>query len=217
MSKFDKVRKNVKRKTNKLHFLYVFLFLIFINSSVYLYFFMKNNYENKIETVIEEYGEKSTTIGETLLTTIEKNKKYEHYFNSLPFGNPLDTIIVNSEYGWRKHPVDSNRIFHTGIDLQAKMNTPVYATGDGVVIYSKWKSGYGKTVIIQHQLNHMTLYSHLNKILVNNTEKVNKGDIIAYSGRTGKVSGPHLHYEIQINNKHIDPFEYLKLNAYDFN
>jgi len=212
MSKFDAVRKKVKRKTNKLHLFYVFLFFVFITITI-IYFMIKQSEYEKLETIVEDYQLKTEKLGESLLTTLIEKKEYEQYFDSLPFGNPVDSIIINSYYGWRFHPVDSSFKFHTGIDFAAKINTPIYATGTGKVIYANWKAGYGKLIVLQHPFKNRSLYAHLNKFLVDSGQYVSKGDTIALSGRTGKVSGPHLHYEIQLNKKHINPFDYLKLDS----
>ena len=209
MSKFDAVRKKVKRKTNKLHLLYVFLFVVFI-SITFFYTVKEQRQYRELQDVVKDYQEKSEKLGSTLLTTMIEKKQYETYFDSLPFGNPIDSIIINSYYGWRFHPVDSCFRFHTGVDFYANMNTPILATGSGKVIFADWKQGYGKLIILQHPFHNRSLYAHLNKSFVDSGQYVKKGDTIALSGRTGKVSGPHLHYEIQLNKKHINPFEYLK-------
>ena len=211
MSKFDKVRKDIKRKTNKLHFLYVFLFVVFTIINIF-YLVYENKQYKELETVVKDYQDKSMKLGDRLLTTIVANKQYSVYFDSLPFGNPIDSIIVNSRYGWRFHPVDSCYKFHTGVDFNANMNTPIFSSGSGVVIFTGWKSGYGKTIMLKHPFDNISLYAHLNKILVDSGQFISKGDTIALSGRTGKVSGPHLHYELRIKDKSINPFEYLKIS-----
>jgi len=217
MSKFDIVRKNIKRKTNKIHFLYAFLFVVLMSVGFYFLKSTKEEYEKNLSNAVNDFERKSLTIGESLLTTIKTNNEYKAYFDSLPFGKPLDSMIVNSNYGWRYHPVDSFFKFHTGIDLDAKLNTKIYASGSGKVIFSSWRSGYGKLIIIQHPFNHKSLYAHLNSFLIDSGQYISKGQIIALSGRTGKVSGPHLHYEIQLNNRVINPFEYLsKDKLYDY-
>ena len=212
MSKFDSVRKKVKRRTNKLHLLYVFLFVVFI--SVTSIVFMSEQQHNKeLESILEKYKVTEEKLGEKLLTTLLEKKQYETYFDSLPFGNPIKKVIVNSVYGWRFHPVDSCYKYHNGIDLKAKMNTPIYAVGSGKVIFSSWKYGYGKVIILQHPFHNRSLYAHLNKSLVVDGQNVVKGDKIGLSGRSGKVSGPHLHYEIRLKNKSINPFEYLQISS----
>jgi len=215
MSKFDAVRKKVKRRTNKLHLFYVFLFVVFISIST-IFIINQQNHTKELENILEDYQSKTERLGESLLTTLQQKKEYEEYFDSLPFGKPLDSIIINSYYGWRFHPVDSCYKFHTGIDLQALINTPIYASGSGKIIYCGWKQGYGKIIIIEHPFKNKSLYAHLNKFLVDSGQYVHKGDTIALSGRTGKVSGPHLHYEIRLNEKYINPFDFLKLDTNNF-
>lgn len=210
MSKFDNVRKKVKKKKNELHLGYIILFVILFIGSYCYHKYTNDNYEKKLNNLIDNYQSKSMTLGETLFATIKTNNEYRDYFNSLPFGNPLDTIIVNSTYGWRLHPVDSGYVYHKGIDLYANTGENIYSTGIGKVVFSGWKLGYGSLIIIEHTLNYSSLYAHLNKRMVVMGDSVKKGEIIALSGRSGKVSGPHLHYEIRINGKTVNPFEYLK-------
>jgi len=213
MSKFDPIRKKVKKKKNEIHFVYIILFIVSITIVGFYINYKTNTYERELENIIQNYQEKSLTLGETLFTTLKSNEKYKHYFNSLPFGNPLDTIIIESVYGWRKHPINGIIKFHKGVDLQSKKDNLVFTSGDGEVIFCGWKQGYGKTIMIKHKLDYITLYAHLNNIIIKEGDIVNKGDMIAMSGNTGKSTGPHLHYEIRINNKSVDPVDYLELNT----
>lgn len=121
------------------------------------------------------------------------------------FRKPLKSIVVNSNYGTRVHPVTKKRTTHHGIDLKASMNTPVYAPYEGVVTYSGWMNGYGKIVIIDHGGGYTTRYAHLNRWIVSKGTKVKKGQLIAKTGNTGLSTGPHLHYEIRKNGSSIDP------------
>lgn len=211
MSKFDSIRKQIKRNRIKLQIMYLLMFIISI-SIVYLYYISsKEQYVNDFDEMILIQQQRSLIFAEKLRTTNIKYEKYETYFNSLPFGSPLDTLIVSSSFGWRKHPVDSILSFHSGNDLTAKMNTNIYATGSGVVIFSGNKSGYGKTIIIQHIFEYQSLYAHLNKLFVEKGDTITKNDTIGLSGRSGRVSGPHLHYEIRIKNQPVYPETDIKI------
>lgn len=136
-------------------------------------------------------------------------------FENIPNGRPLDKIVVTSRYGWRENPLrPGKREFHPGIDLRAKINTPVYATADGIVKQSrthrKWsKKGYGKLLIIHHNLGFETLFGHLNKIVVKAGQFVKKGDVIAYTGNTGYSNGPHLHYEVRYIMMTLEPKNFI--------
>jgi murein DD-endopeptidase MepM/ murein hydrolase activator NlpD len=119
---------------------------------------------------------------------------------------------ISSYYGWRDHPVYKERIFHTGIDIAVPYGTPVYAAAAGVVEFSAWSEGYGNLVIIRHRDNSQTYYGHNLKLLVKEGDQVKQGKVIAFSGNSGVSTGPHLHFEIRIDNRHADPLKYLNNN-----
>ena len=105
----------------------------------------------------------------------------------------------------------SNRPNHKGVDIVNRIGTPILATADGVVIYSKYNwSGYGKLIKIKHFNGYETRYAHLNRIYVKNGDRVKKGNVIGELGNTGKSTGPHLHYEIRYNNRPKNPLKYFK-------
>ena len=123
-----------------------------------------------------------------------------------PKGKPLDDIHVTSDFGSRIHPLLHKRKFHRGIDLRAKIGSKVYSTAPGVVRAVGYnKNGYGKYIIVQHNMGFETIYAHLSKIDVKNGDIVKKGDIIALSGNTGRSNGPHLHYETRFGGQSIAP------------
>ncbi|MFW6016337.1 MAG: peptidoglycan DD-metalloendopeptidase family protein, partial [bacterium] len=116
---------------------------------------------------------------------------------------------LSSEYGWRIHPLSKSKDFHTGIDIAVPIGTPVYSVEDGIVVHSDWSGGYGKLIIIKHRNNTLSYYAHNHQTLVKKGEKVGQGKIIALSGNTGQSTGPHLHFEIRKNKKHLNPLIYL--------
>jgi len=122
---------------------------------------------------------------------------------------PVQWKGVNSSWGYRTHPVSGRKgSFHTGVDLKAGMNTPVKSAEGGTVRIAGWLRGYGKTVVIDHNGGYSTWYAHLDKVDVKAGQRVDKGRKIAESGQTGNVTGPHLHFEIRVNNKTVDPLKY---------
>ncbi len=123
------------------------------------------------------------------------------------YGNPLKNMYVTSSYGGRT--LNGKYDFHYGVDLRASVGTSVYASDGGKVIYAGTMGTYGKLVKIQHDNGDVTYYAHLNSISVKVGQRVYKGQVIAKSGATGNVTGPHLHFEIRINGKHKDPMKYL--------
>ena len=116
---------------------------------------------------------------------------------------------VSSSYGWRLHPIWGDRRFHTGIDIPAPTGTPVVASGDGVVIHSGNKGGYGKTIMINHGSGVITLYAHNSALTVNIGDKVIAGQKIAEVGSTGDSTGPHSHFEVRVNGEYTDPLKWI--------
>ena len=94
------------------------------------------------------------------------------------------------------------------MDFTGTVGTPIYATGNGVVIESKFDKGYGRHVVIDHGFSYKTLYAHMDKILAKKGQKIKRGDVIGYLGNTGLSTGPHLHYEVRKNDKPIDPINF---------
>lgn len=129
-----------------------------------------------------------------------------------------DLTRVASGYGVRIDPVYHVRRMHTGMDFTAPTGTDVYATGNGTVTFVGWKQGYGNTVVVDHGFGYSTLYAHLFKQLVHVGQKVKRGDVIALVGNTGKSTGPHLHYEVRLQNQPIDPrnFYFYDLSPEDY-
>ncbi len=116
---------------------------------------------------------------------------------------------ITSTFGWRRDPFTGKRRFHGGVDIANWPGTPIYATASGVVKFAGWKGGYGIVVAIQHKYGYETVYAHLSREIVRVGQKIRKGQLIAYMGRTGRATGPHLHYEIRINGERINPLRYL--------
>jgi len=143
--------------------------------------------------------------------------------SSLPAIRPIarkNIIRFSSPFGYRIHPIFRVIKFHTGIDLTARTGTPVYATGNGLVIRADYSSGgYGNMVIISHGFGYETYYAHLSKILVKPGQKVKRGDLIGLVGNTGRSTAPHLHYEVRLNGKPVNPvnFYYNDISDKEYN
>ena len=121
---------------------------------------------------------------------------------------PTKNVYITSYYGWRT--VFGNREYHYGIDLRAAVGTSIYAADGGEVIFVGTQNGYGKLIQIRHDNGDLTYYAHLNSFSVKKGDRVYKGQLIAKSGQTGRVTGPHLHFEIRKNGVRVDPTKYLK-------
>ena len=142
---------------------------------------------------------------------LELAKTQEIRMENIPAIQPVmnkDLKRVASGYGMRIDPVYHVRKFHQGMDFTAPTGTEVFATGNARVAFAGWKQGYGNTVILDHGFGYQTLYAHLYKSLVRKGQKVRRYDIIALVGNTGKSTGPHLHYEVRLNDRPVDPRNY---------
>jgi murein DD-endopeptidase MepM/ murein hydrolase activator NlpD len=126
----------------------------------------------------------------------------------LPALRPVLKGVISSDYGMRMHPVLKVRRHHDGIDISAKLGTPVYATADGEVRFADWNSGYGKMVMVNHKYGFETRYGHLSKIVVRKGQTVKRGEKIGEVGNTGLTTASHLHYEVQFHGKTVDPKYY---------
>ncbi len=112
-------------------------------------------------------------------------------------------------FGERDDPFSGEGEFHKGVDISAPTGTPVRATADGVVIYSEWSNGYGRLIIIDHGGGIETYYAHLSRFFVYSGEGVRRGEIVGAVGSTGRVTAPHLHYEVRIGGAPVNPYRYL--------
>jgi murein DD-endopeptidase MepM/ murein hydrolase activator NlpD len=114
-----------------------------------------------------------------------------------------------SRYGNRTHPVTGKRSFHNGLDIAAAVGTPIVAPLDGTVKHIFEDSTGGKQLVLTHANGFQTGYAHLNAYAVAVGQTVKQGDLIGYVGRTGAVTGPHLHFSVKVNNKHVNPENYV--------
>lgn len=141
--------------------------------------------------------------------TLNRLTEYENDLRTIPTIIPAAEGRISSEYGNRSDPFNRNTTFHSGIDIAAPINTPIYAAADGEVIHASRNGGYGLTVSLDHDNTYETLYAHLNRIDVKVGDKVKKGDVIGGMGTTGRSTGVHLHFEIKRNGQFIDPYLYI--------
>ena len=116
---------------------------------------------------------------------------------------------LTSGYGWRINPVTRKRAFHHGLDIASEIGTPIYATADGVVAETGRLPLFGRFVTLKHKFSYKTKYAHLHKIIVKKGEHVERGQIIAFMGSSGRSTGPHLHYEVWKFGRNINPKPYL--------
>lgn len=140
---------------------------------------------------------------------------YRLAYLSVPIGHPVrGANRFTSGFGPRIHPVTGRRQHHDGADFAAPTGTDVVSTGSGVVTFTGNDSGYGKTVRIQHMNGIKTVYGHLSRIRVKKGQRVARGQHIGDIGSTGQSTGPHLHYEIHLGRKAVDPTTFIRANNY---
>lgn len=123
--------------------------------------------------------------------------------------------LITSPFGYRTHPIFGTVIYHSGIDIGVVSGTAVPAADSGTVIYSGWAGGYGYFVMIDHGDGIVSCYGHNEELLVQEGDKVSKGDVISLSGSTGYSTGPHLHFEVRQDGEPIDPTSFAKRAGWD--
>lgn len=160
-----------------------------------------------LETLEQRLQIQQQSLGEVQQYYSENREKMRH----LPVMRPINTAIL-SGFGIRHHPVLRVRRMHEGLDFRATVGTPIYAPGDATVKrVGNRAGGYGLTIDLDHGYGYQTRYAHLSGVADNIRvgQKVRRGDVIGYTGRSGIVSGPHLHYEVIHNGRKEDPLQYL--------
>jgi len=116
---------------------------------------------------------------------------------------------ISSRFGYRVSPFTGRREIHKGIDIVNRAGTPVVVSADGQVVFAGYNGGYGKMVVVDHGLGKVTKYGHLSKINVQNGDALVRGQELGRLGNTGRSTGPHLHYEVVLNGKVVNPVDYL--------
>jgi murein DD-endopeptidase MepM/ murein hydrolase activator NlpD len=117
--------------------------------------------------------------------------------------------FISSYFGFRSDPFTGLRRMHTGLDVSTQRGTPIYAPADGMVLFSGRKTDYGNLIVVEHGYGITTRYGHNDQNLVRLGQKVKRGDLIGYVGSTGRTSGPHLHYEVRVNEIPVDPMNFI--------
>jgi murein DD-endopeptidase MepM/ murein hydrolase activator NlpD len=134
---------------------------------------------------------------------------------AIPSDKPVKTAAFTSGYGVRSDPFRGGHAMHAGIDLAGPYGTPIYATADGTVERAGWNSGgYGNLIEVNHGRGIETRYGHLSRILIRAGAQVKRGQLIGYMGSTGRSTGSHLHYEVRIDGKPVNPIPFMKSTDY---
>jgi murein DD-endopeptidase MepM/ murein hydrolase activator NlpD len=137
-------------------------------------------------------------------------------FRRLPLSAPLEHYRLSSQFGMRRDPMTKRWSSHNGMDFAYALNTPILATAPGKVAFAGWRGGFGWFVEIDHGLGLRTRYAHLRQILVKTGDTVSYRHKIGLLGSSGRSSGPHVHYEILIDGKPVDPKKFIKAGRYVF-
>ena len=116
---------------------------------------------------------------------------------------------ISEGFGQRLDPFSGEGVFHSGVDIRAPYGTRVESAGDGIILEAAWDSGYGNAIVVDHGYGMTTKYGHLSKIFVVVGQEVKRGQVIGAVGMTGKTTGPHLHYEVIVNDTPVNPMKYL--------
>jgi murein DD-endopeptidase MepM/ murein hydrolase activator NlpD len=193
-----------------------------VNRYKYLEGFENSTMITKVTKDLDILDKQLSVQSKSLDEIVKLAKAKEKMLASIPAIQPVSNEHLSrmaSGYGWRNDPFTKARKFHKGMDFTAPKGTPIYATGDGVVIRADGRAiGYGRHVRIDHGFGYVTLYAHMTKYVVRRRQKVKRGDLIGYVGSTGRSKAPHLHYEVRKNGRHINPinFYYGSLTAEEF-
>jgi len=129
---------------------------------------------------------------------------------AIPTLQPVANVSLTSNFGVRSDPFRGTAAMHAGVDIPGPVGTPVYATADGIVGRSERAGGYGNLVELNHGKGIQTRYGHLSKLLVEANTKVHRGQLIGLMGSTGRSTGSHLHYEVRIEGRAVNPMPYLQ-------
>jgi len=165
-----------------------------------------------LDMLIAEANKRLERIDPEKRTTKEQLEYEMKLLAAAPNQYPLESVReIESGFGYRV--LGGVREFHEGIDFSIWYGAKVMATADGTVTFAGWNQGYGWVVEIQHEMGFSTLYAHNSRLLVKKGAVVKAGDVIARSGSTGRSTGPHVHYEIQLNGKPVDPTKYMGFNT----
>ena len=168
--------------------------------------------EKEIQTKIDEYTEELNKV-EAEILLISSENILPNYTGGLFEWPAPGYYTITSEYGMRLHPILKTYRSHSGLDIGAPMGSNVLAANDGVVIKATYMGAYGNVVMIDHGGGVITVYAHGSEIIAKLGDTVKRGDVIMKCGSTGWSTGPHVHFEIRINGKTIDPYPYITNNT----
>jgi murein DD-endopeptidase MepM/ murein hydrolase activator NlpD len=152
----------------------------------------------------------------TLDDEVGRWEKLQVILRSLPLSAPVDRYYISSGFGERTDPMNGEAAIHEGLDMVDSIRSEVMATAPGRVVYAGWRGSYGRMVEIDHGLGIMTVYAHLDSVLVKEGDLVDYRQAIGKLGNSGRSSGAHVHYEVRFEGKPLNPMGFLKAGRYVF-
>ncbi|MFC2086652.1 M23 family metallopeptidase [Bacteroidota bacterium] len=163
----------------------------------------------KVDELVKRIYIQSKSYNEVISKAIEKENLLMARPGIMPI-SPKNFVRYSDNYGWRIDPFSKRLAKHYGLDFAGPVESEIFATGKGIVTKSGYSIfGYGKFIEIDHGYGYKTRYAHLDKIFVKRGQPVKRGDVIALLGNSGRSTGPHLHYEVRINNKPVNPIYFF--------
>jgi len=168
--------------------------------------------ENPYRDDVDKMSFRSHSLAKDLSELEEKFVAQSRMLSSTPSIAPVRGILTDG-FGGRSDPFTREPGQHNAIDISSAVGQPIRSPADGIVVKAEWASGYGNVIFISHGYGYSTRYGHLSSFATRPGQRIKRGDIIGYVGSTGRSTGPHLHYEVRVNNNPVNPLEYI-LNAF---
>lgn len=164
------------------------------------------NLDASLDALRSRFDHQQTQLG--VLADLLMNRQVDA--RAKPTGMPVTDGYIASYFGGRPDPFNGHSAFHSGLDIDAPLGSPVHAVADGMVTYAGARSGYGNVVEIDHGNGYMTRYAHNSRLLVHVGERVRAGDAISDVGSTGRSTGPHVHFEVWNHGRVVNPLAYVR-------
>ena len=162
--------------------------------------------QQQISALTAQLEQRNDRLGVLEAMLLQQNLKK----NTIPSGAPVNVGYNSSSFGWRVDPFTGHMAMHEGLDFMAEAGTPIYAAADGIVAQAESTPDYGNIVKVDHGSGLETRYAHALRLLVKAGDRVQKGQLIAEVGSTGRSTGAHLHFEVRLNGVPLDPRKYLQ-------
>jgi len=147
-------------------------------------------------------------VGENLIQLENRFEERSRIVSSTPTIAPVKGIYT-SGFGLRRDPVNGRPEFHPGLDIAAPAGYPVRASADGVVLRAGLNGGLGRSAALSHGFGYGTVYGHMSRLAVQPGQRIHRGDVLGYVGNTGHATGYHLHYEVHVDGKAVDPVRFI--------